>query len=395
MHRYASRAGALALVASSLAPLAAAGEVCYSVTIPPRALPWTDTVTLPRFDPTLGPPLSARVEVRGVVQGSVWLEHQGASPSQVTASLAADVVLERLDGTDWLPSAPTRTFLHDFTAFDGLLDYAGTSGASHLAQGADDPAEATGTPLDPDFTDLFGVHAAPPPITLGIHAVDTSTASGSSQLAEQHRKTAGVTVTVCYRYGQDCNQNGVPDDLDIQDGTSADADGNGVPDECQPGTSAYCLGIGSAQGGVDCPCGNVVPAGTISGCDHGRGGGASLTASGFPSVGNDTLVLFADGVPATSVGYFFVGTSRPDAGTSAPVFGNGVRCVEGTVTLIRKVPIGMGGDVLPDAGMPPISQLLGASPGTTQYFQYWYRNRRGPCRTHTNTTNGLRVVWGP
>ncbi len=32
----------------------------------------------------------------------------------------------------------------------------------------------------------------------------------------------------------DCNTNGVPDDLDIADGTSEDCDGDGVPDECEP-----------------------------------------------------------------------------------------------------------------------------------------------------------------
>ncbi|HIC23435.1 MAG TPA: hypothetical protein EYO84_08415, partial [Planctomycetes bacterium] len=32
--------------------------------------------------------------------------------------------------------------------------------------------------------------------------------------------------------GQDCNQNGVPDETDITNGTSTDCDSNGVPDEC-------------------------------------------------------------------------------------------------------------------------------------------------------------------
>jgi hypothetical protein len=33
----------------------------------------------------------------------------------------------------------------------------------------------------------------------------------------------------------DCNQNGLPDDVELADGTAADANGNGVPDECDPG----------------------------------------------------------------------------------------------------------------------------------------------------------------
>jgi hypothetical protein len=37
-----------------------------------------------------------------------------------------------------------------------------------------------------------------------------------------------------YEYGDDCNDNGIPDDQDIAAGTSADCSGNGVPDECEP-----------------------------------------------------------------------------------------------------------------------------------------------------------------
>ena len=33
---------------------------------------------------------------------------------------------------------------------------------------------------------------------------------------------------------EDCNTNGIPDNVDISSGTSTDADSNGIPDECQP-----------------------------------------------------------------------------------------------------------------------------------------------------------------
>ncbi len=57
----------------------------------------------------------------------------------------------------------------------------------------------------------------------------------------------------------DCNQNGIPDYLDIQNGTSEDCNTNGVPDECEsnldpsivrhPGNATVCEG-GNAQFGV-------------------------------------------------------------------------------------------------------------------------------------------------
>jgi glucose/arabinose dehydrogenase len=44
--------------------------------------------------------------------------------------------------------------------------------------------------------------------------------------------------------GPDCNENGVRDACDILAGTSADADGNGIPDECEEPCYADCDGAG-------------------------------------------------------------------------------------------------------------------------------------------------------
>jgi hypothetical protein len=41
----------------------------------------------------------------------------------------------------------------------------------------------------------------------------------------------------------DCNENGIPDDEDIANGTSPDVNGNGVPDECEPGPDCNANGI--------------------------------------------------------------------------------------------------------------------------------------------------------
>lgn len=55
-------------------------------------------------------------------------------------------------------------------------------------------------------------------------------------------KVGTNSAYVEYRY--DCNQNGIPDDQDIAEGTSEDCNGNGVPDECDVarGTSNDCDG---------------------------------------------------------------------------------------------------------------------------------------------------------
>lgn len=63
----------------------------------------------------------------------------------------------------------------------------------------------------------------------------------------------------------DCNENGVPDDCDVTDGTSDDINGNGVPDECEPIWGACCYaGIECAETtGPDC----IQNGGTFLGAD--------------------------------------------------------------------------------------------------------------------------------
>lgn len=54
----------------------------------------------------------------------------------------------------------------------------------------------------------------------------------------------GIIVDACLTI-TDCNENGVPDECDIEEGTSLDMNRNGIPDECE------CLGDFNFDGAVD------------------------------------------------------------------------------------------------------------------------------------------------
>jgi hypothetical protein len=161
-----------------------------------------------------------------------------------------------------------------------------------------------------------------------------------------------------------------------------------------PPVEELCPGDGAANGGSDCPCGNNVPAGTMSGCANGLGGGGVLAAAGNPSVSNDTLVLTAT-IPPAAPGFFFQGTETVLGGSGAP-FGNGLRCVAGSIVRMQKIVGASGaGSVLPVPGDPPISVRFGLQAGDLRYYQVWYRNPTGPCGEPSNFTNALRVTWLP
>ena len=195
----------------------------------------------------------------------------------------------------------------------------------------------------------------------------------------------------CGETGNDCNGNGIDDSIDIDNGTSADLNFDGIPDECQPSITKECIGTGAGTpGGVDCPCGNTIPPGSAAGCVNRTGSGAQLFGSGVPSVSNDTLLLTVTGTPLGVPAYFFYG--RQAGGTF--VFGNGTRCLTGPLVNLRKVRHAAGGDQFPAPGSPPISVQLSIPAGETSFFQAFYRDRGGPCTATSNSTNVVKVVWG-
>lgn len=78
----------------------------------------------------------------------------------------------------------------------------------------------------------------------------------------------------------DCNGNGIPDDCDIADGTSEDIDGNGIPDECKEDCNNNgVIDIIDIQNGTSEDCnGNGVP----DECDLTDGTSLDCNANGIP-----------------------------------------------------------------------------------------------------------------
>lgn len=156
----------------------------------------------------------------------------------------------------------------------------------------------------------------------------------------------------------------------------------------QPGVP-FCFGD-------ECPCGNTGSAG--NGCATSfNSSGANLTSSGLASVGADGVVLTASGL-SNSVVTFFQGTvSTFGQGDMIGAFGDGRRCVVGTIVRIGAVAANAGSAQYPNAGDAPIS-LRGQLPsaGGRRYYQVWYRNAASFCTPSTfNMTNGLEVLWSP
>ncbi|MBI5363919.1 MAG: hypothetical protein HZA53_12120 [Planctomycetes bacterium] len=160
---------------------------------------------------------------------------------------------------------------------------------------------------------------------------------------------------------------------------------------CQPGT-VYCAGDGEDPAVVAaCPCGNLGAPGR--GCAWSQNpNGGRLRTSGTASP--DTLVLTADGLPASTLCIFLAGDGDLSGGT---VFGDGVRCVGGGLTRMGIAQTAGGAASYPAVGQPPVS-VRGNTPvgsGLLGRYQTYFRNAASAfCPPSAfNVTNGVRLRW--
>ncbi len=156
---------------------------------------------------------------------------------------------------------------------------------------------------------------------------------------------------------------------------------------CGPGSTGtpYCFGDLTSTA---CPCANVGGAG--NGCPSSVNPlGANLTATGSAVVSSDTVTLIGTGMPTTATALYFQGTAQ-----ISTVFGDGLRCVGGTVIRLGTKTNAGGASQYP-VGLDLTVSVRGVvPPGATRNYQCWYRNAAAFCTPSTfNLTNGLQIVW--
>jgi len=153
-----------------------------------------------------------------------------------------------------------------------------------------------------------------------------------------------------------------------------------------------CIGDGS---GTACPCGNSSPSANREGCRSSVNGvnGARLEGLGTPRISQDTFFLRAHRLPPTTTALFFQGTSVVGGGAGV-AFGDGLRCVGGTVTRLATRTASNSQVEYPVSPETAISILGGVATPGSRFYQVWYRNSAAFCTPATfNLSNGSRVEW--
>jgi hypothetical protein len=186
------------LLALALASTASAQTqtVCFTDNIPLQPTNWTGSVSIPKFNANLGELQSITFRLTGNVQGTARVESTDNSPTTVNTSFQASITLTRPDLSVLVVTLPVANFVDNFTAFDGVVDFAGTSGITHPDINVNDTQQTVSPPPVSDLALFTGAGN----IVLPVSAQGSSIATGSGNLITQFQTSAGATVEVCYTY---------------------------------------------------------------------------------------------------------------------------------------------------------------------------------------------------
>ncbi|MBL8858291.1 MAG: choice-of-anchor E domain-containing protein [Planctomycetes bacterium] len=231
-----ARIAALCLALQGFAVSAYADFQVHTATVPLQNTNWSRTVTVPRFNPVLGTLGSVSVAMTGHIEGTARYESLDTQPAQIVIDFAANLTVRRPDNNVvLLSSSPLFHRVDTVAAYDGTLDFGGTSGATYNAISSDSTGQFTPPfPLNPADTALF-VGAGN--VVFTVAANGQTSATGAGNLVSSFSQKASATFTVTYFFTppfiQDCNGNGIVDSIDLANHTSPDCNLNGIPDECE------------------------------------------------------------------------------------------------------------------------------------------------------------------
>ena len=159
---------------------------------------WTSSVTMPKFDPNWGTLESIEFSLVGYVEGNAGFENLEMGPTTtVTMNFSATIELQRPDESPLVVAAPVVSTVDEVAAYDGAMDFAGTSGRIYSGLSADKTEYVT-IANSGELTLFTGSET----ITLPVVARGSSSTTGSGNIITQFTTSALATVTVTYIYSK-------------------------------------------------------------------------------------------------------------------------------------------------------------------------------------------------
>ncbi len=165
-----------------------------TASFPTQATNWSRTQTVPQFDPALGTLTAVKIVNAGSFTSQIKVESLDSAQSRITATVSGTLTLSAANlPTVVTNNAANKTF--NAGAFDGTIDFAGSSGTDFGAQTASGSNSVTLTAA----TDLARFQGTGR-VTFTQTAKATSAGSGAGNLLTQINTTATAQVSVIYSY---------------------------------------------------------------------------------------------------------------------------------------------------------------------------------------------------
>jgi hypothetical protein len=154
----------------------------------------SQTQSLAQFNPALGTLNSVQIVFNGTLNSDVKVENLDAAPATVNAQVNGNLSLQGPGGTTLLSLTPAiRDNSTSLSAFDGTLDYGGTSGHDFGLQSASAQKSIT-------LTNNLSAFEGGGNVSFTESAQSSSTVSGSGNEQVHISSAAAGGVTVIYHY---------------------------------------------------------------------------------------------------------------------------------------------------------------------------------------------------
>jgi hypothetical protein len=182
------------------AALSCIGTACTEAfSIPTSSTNWQQTLTLDLFDPVAhaGTLTAVKYTLAGGVSGSARAESLDASPANISLNLTATLTADRPGGgTSVVQVIPVASTVFAASAFDGIIDFGGTSGVTVPSlTGNVDPLSVTLT-LPADLALFTGLGTT----SFLMHAVGSATGTGAGNLITQFSTAANADISIEYDF---------------------------------------------------------------------------------------------------------------------------------------------------------------------------------------------------
>jgi hypothetical protein len=178
-----------------MATAANAATVSYDASVSDAPTNWANVLSLPQFNPALGTLTKVTLTLFGRVDGTVQAENLSpTSSSTTTLTLAAKIIAEVAGATLEVVVEPFDEEVVVLDAFDGIIDFGGTSGRTFASFATDEKSESTMADLLP----FIGLGL----IDVNVSANGTSAGSGGGNLLLSSASTAQAKTTVTYTYSE-------------------------------------------------------------------------------------------------------------------------------------------------------------------------------------------------